>query len=128
MSLKRRRGLILSRRGWERLQEAERLAIKNRQFEPHTLQELSDQTGLSQNTLDDEGLFASHLRRQLGNLQPDLIEAMRRVVSSDAPVTLDAIGGPITLKGQQVIPSCDFYRHYFAQVLTAKTPCRLAIA
>ncbi len=84
-----------------------------------------------------DGIFASHLRRQLGNLQPhtDLVEAMRRVVLSETPVILDAIAalkledkGLITLKGQQAVPSCDLYRHYFAQVLTVKAPCRLALA
>jgi transcriptional regulator with XRE-family HTH domain len=84
-----------------------------------------------------DGIFASHLRRQLGNLQPhaDLMEAMRYVVWSDTPVTLDAIvalkledKGLITLKDQQAVPSCDLYRHYFAQVLADKTSCKLAIA
>ncbi|KAM3091582.1 AAA-like domain-containing protein [Phormidesmis sp. 146-35] len=84
-----------------------------------------------------DGIFASHVRRQLASLQPhtDLLEAMRRVVLSETPVTLDAIvalkledKGLITLKGQQAVPSCALYRHYFAQVLTVKAPCRFAIA
>ncbi|WP_238393196.1 AAA-like domain-containing protein [Myxacorys almedinensis] len=49
---KRKRGIILSLRGWQRLQAAEQRAPEHHPSgKPYTLQELSDRTGLSPNTL-----------------------------------------------------------------------------
>ena len=50
--VKRKRGIILSARGWQRLQAAEQCATsQSNSGKPYTLQELSDRTGLSPNTL-----------------------------------------------------------------------------
>jgi transcriptional regulator with XRE-family HTH domain len=50
--IKRKRGIILSSKGWKRLQAAEQRSVSQSNFgKPHTLQELSDRTGLSPNTL-----------------------------------------------------------------------------
>ena len=49
---KRRRGLILSSQGWQRLQAAEHLSsMQENQGKPYTLEQLSQRTGLSSNTL-----------------------------------------------------------------------------
>jgi transcriptional regulator with XRE-family HTH domain len=49
---KRKRGIILSNRGWQRLQAAEQRSVSQEHFgKPYTLQELSERTGLSPNTL-----------------------------------------------------------------------------
>ncbi len=49
---KRRRGLILSSQGWQRLQAAEHLSsIQDNQGKPYTLEQLGQRTGLSSNTL-----------------------------------------------------------------------------
>jgi transcriptional regulator with XRE-family HTH domain len=49
---KRRRGVILSSHGWQRLQAAEQLsAIRENSGRPYTLEQLSERTGLSTNTL-----------------------------------------------------------------------------
>lgn len=51
-SNKRRRGLILSSQGWQRLQAAEHLScIQDNQGKPYTLEQLGERTGLSSNTL-----------------------------------------------------------------------------
>jgi transcriptional regulator with XRE-family HTH domain len=50
--IKRKRGIVLSARGWQRLQAAEQRAVSQSNYgKPYTLQELSDRTGLSPNTL-----------------------------------------------------------------------------
>jgi transcriptional regulator with XRE-family HTH domain len=49
---KRKRGIILSAKGWQRLQAAEqRSTNQTNSGKPYTLQELSERTGLSPNTL-----------------------------------------------------------------------------
>lgn len=49
---KRKRGIILSTRGWQRLQAAEQRSTNQHNFgKSYTLQELSDRTALSPNTL-----------------------------------------------------------------------------
>ncbi|WP_199307009.1 AAA-like domain-containing protein [Alkalinema sp. FACHB-956] len=49
---KRKRGILLSAKGWQRLQSAEmRLSQQDNAGKPYTLQDLSDRTGLSSNTL-----------------------------------------------------------------------------
>ncbi|MBK1988249.1 AAA-like domain-containing protein [Sphaerospermopsis aphanizomenoides BCCUSP55] len=51
-SQKRRRGVILSSQGWQRLQAAEYLsAVRENAGNPYTLEQLSDRTGLSTKTL-----------------------------------------------------------------------------
>ncbi len=50
--VKRKRGIILSAKGWQRLQAAEQRSTYQHNFgKSYTLQELSDRTGLSPNTL-----------------------------------------------------------------------------
>ena len=52
VSEKRRRGVILSFQGWQRLQSAEQLvAVQRNGGNPFTLEQLSEATGLSPNTL-----------------------------------------------------------------------------
>jgi AAA-like domain len=68
------------------------------------------------------GIYGNHLRHYLVNLQahPDLVEALRAVVTSDQPVALawsqlyrlDGMG-LIKLVGNLVEPSCTLYRRYF---------------
>lgn len=71
------------------------------------------------------GLFASHLRRHLGNLQERHLEtAMKQVVMSDQPIQLPvaeasklANMGLVTFQVNEVVPLCDLYRQYFRDVL-----------
>ena len=71
------------------------------------------------------GLFASHLRRHLGNLQErQLVTAMKQVVMSDQPVHLPvaeasklANMGLVRFQGNEIVPLCDLYRSYFRDVL-----------
>jgi len=71
------------------------------------------------------GLFASHLRRHLGNLQERHLEtAMKQVVMSDQPVQLPvaeasklANMGLVSFQVNAVVPLCDLYRQYFREVL-----------
>jgi len=71
------------------------------------------------------GLFASHLRRHLGNLQERHLEtAMKQVVASAQPVPLPiaeasklANMGLVTFQVNEVVPLCDLYRQYFRDVL-----------
>ncbi|HEY9646462.1 MAG TPA: AAA-like domain-containing protein [Chroococcidiopsis sp.] len=51
-SPKRKRGVLLSSQGWQRLQAAEHLSsLRENSGKPYTLEQLSDRTGLSTNTL-----------------------------------------------------------------------------
>ncbi|HIK19227.1 MAG TPA: AAA-like domain-containing protein [Leptolyngbyaceae cyanobacterium M33_DOE_097] len=51
-SQRRKRGVILSSQGWQKLQAAEQLAaMQDNASKPYTLDQLSDRTGLSVNTL-----------------------------------------------------------------------------
>ncbi|MBD2314072.1 AAA-like domain-containing protein [Desertifilum sp. FACHB-1129] len=51
-SSRRKRGVVLSSHGWQRLQAAEHLsALRENLGRPYTLEQLSDRTGLSNNTL-----------------------------------------------------------------------------
>ncbi|NET61831.1 MAG: hypothetical protein F6K47_38655 [Symploca sp. SIO2E6] len=70
----------------------------------------------------DAGIYGDHLRRHLLNLQhyPQLGTALRRVVSKDSSVELESklkfkldSMGLVKLEGNEVIPRCDLYRHYF---------------
>jgi hypothetical protein len=73
-----------------------------------------------------DGLFSSHLRRQLELLEvfPDLPLAMAQVIKSEQGAKLhprEAFRlqglGLVRFVTQQVIPSCELYRQYFATVL-----------
>ena len=68
------------------------------------------------------GIYSDHLRSYLSNLQdrPELMTVLRQVVTADHSITLTPklayelhSMGLVTLKGNQVSPSCDLYRLYF---------------
>ncbi len=74
------------------------------------------------------GIYGDHLRRHWATVQtrPELAEALKQVVShaAETGVTLPlrlaydlASLGLVTLRGNQVFPSCDLYRVYFAAQL-----------
>lgn len=51
-SVERRRGVVLSSQGWQRLQAVEKLSsIRHNQGKPYTLEQLNQMTGLSANTV-----------------------------------------------------------------------------
>lgn len=69
----------------------------------------------------EEGYYSKHLLRQLWYLeqQPELKEAMKKVIVSNKPVRLDAVIsfklyslGLVKLVGNDVEPRCDLYRFY----------------
>jgi hypothetical protein len=72
-----------------------------------------------------EWLFASHLRRHLGNLEDrQLVDAMKQVIASDQPVRLPiaeasklANMGLVRFQSNDVAPLCNLYRQYFKEVL-----------
>lgn len=81
---------------------------------------------LVQHATASDGVYGNHLRNLLLNLQqyPDLLVAMKQVVSSVSPVELETLQsfklqskGLIRVKDQQVVPSCNLYRQYFQQTL-----------
>lgn len=70
----------------------------------------------------EEGLYSDHLRMHLNNLHqdPQLAEAMKRVVISDVPVRVDStIGfrlhslGLVQRRENDIEPLCNLYRIYF---------------
>jgi serine/threonine-protein kinase len=72
----------------------------------------------------ESGIYNDHLRRHLYNLQryPELAEAMRQIVVKQEAVTVSAEPafkldsmGLITLQGNEALPRCDVYRHYFRE-------------
>ena len=73
-----------------------------------------------------DGIFSSHLRRQLQLLEQDapLVQAMVETAKSPQGVKLHPSQayalkglGLVQFKAQQTVPSCDLYRQYFATVL-----------
>ena len=70
----------------------------------------------------EAGIYNDHLRRHLLNLQhyPQLIKALRQVITKNKPVEIDVESafkldsmGLIKLHGNEVLPLCNLYRHYF---------------
>jgi len=70
----------------------------------------------------EAGIYSDHLRRHLLNLQhyPQLEVALRRVVIKNSSVELESelafkldSMGLVKLQGNEVMPRCDLYRHYF---------------
>lgn len=68
------------------------------------------------------GIYSDHLRRQLWNLQQhsNLSSAFEKVVAAAAPVELGLVQafqlqslGLVHLRGNQAIPGCKLYTHYF---------------
>jgi hypothetical protein len=110
---------------------------------PYLLQMALYHLGQQQSTLADfmalaptyNGIYGSHLRHYLAELEnhSDLLAAMAQVVHSDRPIALpwqqlyqlDSMGlVKLAASGNQVVPSCELYRHYFRQHLPIepKTP------
>lgn len=77
---------------------------------------------LVQNTPTEVGLYSDHLRHHLWDLakHPELMEAMRKVVTANHPVRLppdqvfklDSMG-LVKRNGNEVTPRCNLYTHYF---------------
>lgn len=77
------------------------------------------------------GIFSDHLRRQLWTLQqnPDLGNAFSKVVAASAPVELGLVQafqlqslGLVHLQGNQAVPGCELYTHYFRDRLKEIPP------
>ncbi|HAG82090.1 MAG TPA: molecular chaperone Tir [Cyanobacteria bacterium UBA12227] len=71
----------------------------------------------------ESGLYGDHLRRHLWNLQQhaELAAAMQQAVTATTPVRLESAAafklhsmGLVYLRGNEVTPRCDLYRHYFS--------------
>lgn len=71
-------------------------------------------------------IYSDHLRGCLATLRehPELEAALRKVVLSDKPVSLDSIlayklesMGIVVLNGNEAMPRCNLYRHYFCDRL-----------
>jgi hypothetical protein len=97
-----------------------RLAMYHLQSEPISFNQLIETAP----TLS--GIYSNHLRHHWANLQkfPELMKAMRKVVSSYQNVQLEPIltyklesMGLVKLQGDYVIPSCELYRLYFRNQL-----------
>ncbi|WP_414579334.1 AAA-like domain-containing protein [Anabaena sp. CCY 9402-a] len=83
---------------------------------------------LIQTAVTDAGIYDNHLHRHLRSLQehPQLAAAYEEVIKSSTPVELEQTVafklhsmGLVKLQGNQVISSCELYRHYFEEVLRA---------
>ncbi len=77
---------------------------------------------LVQTAATDAGIYSKHLHRHLRNLQehPQLAAAYDQVLKSSQPVELEQLlafklhsMGLVTLRGNQVMVSCELYRRYF---------------
>ena len=78
----------------------------------------------------DGGIYQDHLHRHLRSLQQhsDLEMALKQVLDSSSPVTLEQIQGfklhsmgLVNLDGNQVTVSCSLYREYFCDRLSVTT-------
>ena len=115
-SQKRRRGVVLSTQGWQRLQASEYLsALRDNAGNPYTLEQLSEHTGLSTKTL------TKVRRRQNPVAQPTLtayFEAFGLTLGTDDCVSQPDSNGSwllanllqAPLKGQLLVDS-PFYIH-----------------
>ncbi|NEO36656.1 MAG: hypothetical protein F6J90_10100 [Moorea sp. SIOASIH] len=81
---------------------------------------------LWQDAPTEAGIYSNHLRRHLETLQqlPELLQALKKVVTSSEPVELNPIEiyklhsmGLVERQGNYVVPRCNLYREYFYQVL-----------
>ncbi|NEP01233.1 MAG: hypothetical protein F6K58_21760 [Symploca sp. SIO2E9] len=81
---------------------------------------------LWQDAPTEAGIYSNHLRRHLEILQqlPELVQALKKVVTSSKPVELNPIEiyklhsmGLVQRQGNYVVPRCNLYREYFHQVL-----------
>jgi hypothetical protein len=87
---------------------------------------------LMQMAATDAGIYSNHLHRHLRNLQehPQLAAAYDEVLKSSQPVELEQLlafklhsMGLVTLRGNQVMLSCELYRRYFGDALRQDTMC-----
>lgn len=83
---------------------------------------------LLENALSPKGIYSNHLRNQLSELQryPELVAALKQVVLADRPVQLEPIQafklqskGLIEFQNQEIVPSCELYRRFFAKSLAS---------
>ena len=74
----------------------------------------------------ETGIYQAHLYQQIQTLKqvPLLADALKKVVLSPEPVTLDSMQiyklhsmGLVLQQNTQVIPMCQLYREYFRRVL-----------
>lgn len=81
---------------------------------------------LLQGAATDAGIYANHLHRHLRSLQehPQLAAAYHLVIKSSNPIELEQFlafklhsMGLVTLRGNEVLPSCELYRQYFSDRL-----------
>jgi hypothetical protein len=79
---------------------------------------------LVQTAATDAGIYRHHLHQHLQSLQEhsELAAAYDQVIKASEPVELEQLlafklysMGLVTLKGNQVVPSCALYRRYFAE-------------
>lgn len=84
---------------------------------------------LMQNAPTAEWAYGEHLRRHLYSLQehPDLLAAMKQVISVDQPVRIDVTEafklssmGLVRFSGNDVVPLCELYSQYFREMLGVK--------
>ena len=102
---------------------------------PYLLREALYQIAKQRMTLDEyvmvapksDSLYKNHLHRHLVLLKenPYLLEAMRKVVNADVPISLDPTAsfklrsmGLIEFKGNEVVPLCNLYRDFFLNRLS----------
>jgi transcriptional regulator with XRE-family HTH domain len=112
-SQKRRRGVILSSQGWQRLQAAQYLsAARDKAGSPYTLEQLSDRTGLSTKTLTkvrrrqnpvDQPTLAAYFKTFGLSLEAD--DYISQEASSDASMAILAGLLQAPLKGQLALDS-----------------------
>lgn len=81
---------------------------------------------LTQTAIAADGIFASHLRQRLSNLQQhsELLGILKQVILAEDPVELNPLQafrlqslGLVRLNNLQAVPTCKLYRDYLAQVL-----------
>lgn len=92
----------------------------------HLLTQDNDIEKLIREATTDTGIYRDHLRGHLVTFSkyPDLGSAYMQVIKSDQSVKLNSIAayelesmGLVKLKGDETIPMCELYRHYFGDRL-----------
>jgi hypothetical protein len=82
---------------------------------------------MTQSAIEPGSIFSTHLWQLLGNLQPypELLLALKQVVSSAGPVDLHPIQafklrslGLVRMTHLQALPGCQLYQQFFAPVLS----------
>lgn len=77
----------------------------------------------------ERGIYSDHLRRLLNILQmhPNLKDAFNRVIAAEEAIPIEPVLayqldglGLITTQGDQVLASCDLYRHYFRKCISVE--------